>query len=86
MSREPLSDALRISSFFFLFGLFVYLRAAPEPYGGPKVRGPSRAVADSLQHSSEQLRILNSLSQGLNPRPHGCYSGSLTAEPGRELL
>ena len=60
-----------LSAFFFS----VLFRASPVAYGGSQARGPIGTVAIGLCQS-----------QGSNPRPHGCLSGLLTAEPQRELL
>ena len=59
--------------FFFLFFFFFFLFiAAPSAYGGSQARGRVRATATAtpdpsrvydLHHSSEQLQILNSLSE-----------------------
>ena len=49
------------AGFFCLFLLF--FRAAPAAYGDSQARGPIRATAASLHHSSRQLQILNPLSE-----------------------
>ena len=48
-------------SFFFLS--FVFFRAAPKVYAGSQAKGPIRATAAGLHHSSQQRRILNPLSE-----------------------
>ena len=45
------------------FGGAFFFRAATVAYGGSQARGPIRAVAAGLYHSSWQRRILNPLSR-----------------------
>ena len=48
---------------FFLFLSFHLFRATPMAYGGSQARGPIRAVATGLHHSSRQHQIFSILSK-----------------------
>ena len=56
----------------FFFPLFCLFRAAPGVYGGSQARGPIRAVAAGLDHSSQQRWILNPLSVARDPPVSSC--------------
>ena len=73
---------------------FCIFRAAPTAYGGSQARGPIRAICQSHSNARSELHVWptpqltatpdpepTEQSQGLNPHPRGCWSGSLTTEP-----
>jgi len=65
----------------------VFSAAAPAVYGGSQDRGLIGAVAVGPNHSHSNARSLTTeRGQGLNPKPHGSLSDSLTTEPRWELL
>ena len=70
----------------FILFFFSFLRAAPVAYGSSQVRGPIGAAAASLHHSSQQLRILNPLSEArIKSTSSWILVGFVTAEPRQEL-
>ena len=59
-------------------------RAAPTVYGGSQARGPIRAAAPGLHHSSRQCWIFNPLSEARDRTR--ILVRFISAEPWRELL
>ena len=66
-----------ISGIFFL----LLFRAAPKAYGSSQVRGQIEAIAAGLHHSSQQLGILNPLSEVRDQTRILMDIRSLSAEP-----
>ena len=79
--------------FFFFF--FYPFRAVLTTYGSSQARGPIGAAAAGPRHShicslhhrhgNADRSSTEDRGQGFNARPRGCQSGSLTAEPRKEL-
>ena len=69
------------------FCLFAFLGPHSQHMESSQARGPVRAIAADLHHSSQQHRILNLLSKaGIEPASSWFLVGFVISEPRQELL